>query len=151
MEIEKIAGLIYNLRRKCALKDLYFVQRAGITPAEYNCLLQFFDRRTLGMKEIGASLGITPAGVTRIVSELEKRGILERRIDPRDRRSINVLLTRKGGKIVDEIHQASLDLHAEIVSRIPGGERGKMIEAIEELTAAIDGWLASCGKPGLQD
>ncbi|UCD20057.1 MAG: winged helix-turn-helix transcriptional regulator [candidate division WOR-3 bacterium] len=139
--ISRLVELIFKLRKKCTLKDLFLVKKVGISYAEYNCLIQFNDADTIGMKELAARLDITPAGVTRIVSSLDERGIVERRIDRKDRREINVVLTRKGKRIVQDIHQASLDLHREIVKHINPKDCESIIQGIEQLTNAVAMWL----------
>ena len=140
-KVSRLADLIFTLRQKCALKDHYIVRRAGISQAEYNCLIQFFDTGTKGMKELGERLDITPGGVTRIITGLEEKGIVERRIDSEDRRGINVTLTPRGEGIVGEIRSASLGLHAEIIERIDPSSRQGVIDAIEQLIVAINDWL----------
>ncbi len=139
--VSKLADLIFTLRQKCALKDHYVVRRTGISPAEYNCLIQFFGAGTIGMKELGERLDITPGGVTRIITGLEEKGIVERRIDAEDRRGINVTLTRQGERIVGGLRDTSLALHSEIIERIDPTSRRKVIDAVEQLIHAINDWL----------
>lgn len=139
--VSKLADLIFTLRQKCAMKDLYVFKRAGVSSSEYNCLIQFFDTSEIGMKELGERLDITPGGVTRIITGLEEKGIVERRIDPEDRRGINVILTRNGEEIVQNIKQASLELHTEIIESIETDSRESVIAAMEKLIKAINSWL----------
>ncbi len=139
--VNQMAELVFTLRQKCALKDLHFVKMLGITAAEYNCLVQFFNTDSFGVKELAERLEITPGGVTRIVTSLEEKGIVERKISPEDRRGINVTLTPRGKKIVEEIRRASLDLHQEILQQIEPQYRKPVVEAIEKLVQAIDTWL----------
>lgn len=148
-KVSKLADLIFTLRQKCALKDHYVVRRAGISPAEYNCLMQFFEAGTIGMKGLGERLDITPGGVTRIITGLEEKGIVERRIDSEDRRGINVILTPEGERIVGDIRSTSLELHAEIIERIDPSSRQKVIDAVDQLIIAINGWLEA--NPEIKD
>ncbi len=136
-----MAKLVFDLRQKCARKDNYFVHTLDVSLAEYNCLVQFFDATTLGVKELSARLDISPGGVTRIISSLEEKGIIKRRISSEDRRNIDVILTKKGIRIVDKIRQASFELHAEIISHIEPEHRKAVLDALEQLTFAIDSWV----------
>ncbi len=139
---ERMANLVFTLRQKCAAKDMVFVRRLHITPAEFNCLLQFFNNDGLNVKELANRLHITPGGVTRIVTSLEKKGILKREIAPHDRRGILVSLTEEGKKVVYEIKHASEELHGEILEKIEDEHREAIVFAIEQLINAIDEWLA---------
>ncbi len=139
--VTKMARSVFTLRQKCALKDNYFVRSLDITTSEYTCLVQFFDSNIIGVKELSSRLDITSGGVTRILTSLEDKGIIKRRISPEDRRSIDVHLTKKGIEMVNHIRQASYDLHAEILSHIDPEHRQPVLNAIEELIKAIDHWV----------
>ena len=137
----RMAKLVFTLRQKCALKDDYFVNSLNITASEYNCLVQFFNSNTMGVKELAERLDITSGGVTRILTSLENKKIIERRISPDDRRNINVYLTKKGLSMVGRIRQASYDLHADILSHIRLDHQQPVLNAIEQLIKAIDNWV----------
>lgn len=137
----RMAELIFALRQKCAQKDLYFLRHADISPAEYGCLFQFFDADEAGMKELGERLDITPGGVTRIVTSLEEKGIVERRISPEDRREIRVALTGAGRRLVGRVRRESQELHAEIIGAIDPRRREAVVAGLEQLVRAISDWL----------
>ena len=142
-QVAKMAELMFTLRQKCALKDLHFVKRFGISSAEYNCLIQFYCTGSIGMKELGERLIITPGGVTRIITSLEEKELVKREIDPDDRRGINVKLTEQGELVVNDIRRASLELHKEILKQIKPTQHGAVFGAIEQLLDAIDTWLVA--------
>ena len=142
-QVAKMAELMFTLRQKCSLKDLHFVKRFGISSAEYNCLIQFYGMSSIGMKELGEHLSITPGGVTRIITSLEEKKLVKREIDPDDRRGINVNLTEQGERIVSDIRRASLELHNEILKQIKPDQHGAIVGAIEQLLGAIDTWLVT--------
>lgn len=144
----RMAKLVFNLRRKCAQKDNYFVKKFDISSSEYVCLVQFFDSNIMAIKDLAAQLDITSGGVTRILTSLEKKEIIERRISQEDRRNINVHLTQKGIAMVARIRKASYDLHGEILCHIEPEYREPVLTAVEQLAVAIDNWLISHEKKG---
>ncbi len=137
----KMADLIFTLRQKCAAKDMYFVHEFGITVAEYNCLVLFFQKESYGVKDLALELDITPGGVTRIITSLEKKGIIKRKISAEDRRNINVSLTRKGQNMVDALRDESREIHGKILKQIEPEFREPVVEALGHLTQGIDAWL----------
>ncbi len=137
----KIADLIFKLRQKCALKDAYFMKLIGISQSEYNCLVQFFDVESMGVKDLSERLEITPGGVTRIITSLENKGYVVRRISLDDRRNINVSLTSQGKKLVKKMRKAAIDIHREIFDQIDPDERENVARAIQTLLHALDVWL----------
>lgn len=137
----RMTKLVFTLRQKCAQKDDYFVDSLDITTSEYACLVQFFDSNILGIRELARRLDITSGGVTRILTSLERKKIIDRRISPDDRRNIDVHLTKKGSNMVSRIRQSSYDLHAEILNHIEAEHQQSVLNAIEQLIKAIDNWV----------
>lgn len=140
-QISRMAELIFTLRQKCAQKDIYFLRESDVSTAEYSCLIQFFNQEESGMKELGERLDISPGGVTRIVTSLEEKGIVDRQISKEDRREIRVALTARGKRLVQKIRRSSHDLHSEIISRIDPEQRQHVLIGMEQLVAAISDWL----------
>ena len=137
----EMAKTIFQLRQKCYTKDMFFVHAFNITLAEYNCLVLFFSRDVYGVKELAAALDITPGGVTRIVTSLEKKGIVKRRIAQEDRRNINVSLTKKGLAMVQKLREASVEIHGKILERMDEEHREPVLFALKQLGEAIDAWV----------
>lgn len=140
-DFSNIAELIFTLRQKCALKDLYFVKKMGISQAEFNCLAQFYEKDVLSVKELNEKLDLTPGGVTRVLTLLEKKGFIKRRISHEDRRSIDVILTKKGKEMVQKLQKEASKLHEEIFKQLDAPSREELVLSIEKLMHIIDNWL----------
>jgi DNA-binding MarR family transcriptional regulator len=59
--------------------------------------------------EIARSLGVTTATMTNRLDQLEKRGLLERKLDQRDRRALVIRLTKAGKDRATEAAQVTSD------------------------------------------
>jgi DNA-binding MarR family transcriptional regulator len=57
---------------------------------------------TLHIAEIGERLQIPKPQMTHLIDRLESLGIVARQADSRDRRTVNIMLTDKGRKILEE-------------------------------------------------
>jgi DNA-binding MarR family transcriptional regulator len=66
------------------------------------------DRR-LRMSELAERRLTHPSGVTRIVDQLERQGLVAREVDPSDGRSFHAVLTRRG---LERLREAQLTHHA---------------------------------------
>ncbi|MET7465167.1 MarR family transcriptional regulator [Nonomuraea sp. NPDC005501] len=95
--------------------------RHGLRPGEFDVLAAL--RRsgppyTMIPSELSAVLMMSRAGMTNRLDRLEQAGLVERRLDPADRRSFRILLTDKGRSVIDETlteHAANLaDLGAAL-------------------------------------
>ena len=86
-------------------------QIAGYNPSEIKVLFAIAhgtnEKKTdMKVSEIGKQLNVTSPTVTQIINKLEKDDIVLRNIDPSDRRAVNIRLTDKGYRIVDEAKTA---------------------------------------------
>ena len=54
------------------------------------------DTHTMKVSEISKALHVTSPTITQLLKGLEANGLIERHIDPADRRSVDVRLTEKG-------------------------------------------------------
>ena len=59
-------------------------------------LIHIRDHAGLSMKDLAAHLSITAPSATSLANALAKAGLVERRIDARDKRAVRVYLTKKG-------------------------------------------------------
>ncbi|MFB4318595.1 MarR family winged helix-turn-helix transcriptional regulator [Actinomadura sp. 21ATH] len=88
----------------------------GLTFAAYEALrlLAFARTGTLPMGKVGARLMVHPASVTNVIGRLERRGLVERRPSPDDRRVVLAAITPAGRELAEEataaLHDADFGL-----------------------------------------
>jgi DNA-binding MarR family transcriptional regulator len=85
---------------------------------------------------LSASLGVPPSRIVGIADELERRGLLQRRANPNDRRAHALRLTGSGRELLDELLAISRAHEAEICAGLPDPERQRLIELLELIVAA---------------
>jgi DNA-binding MarR family transcriptional regulator len=83
--------------------------------------------------EIGAAMGIDPSGLIATIDDLEGRGWLERRKDPRDRRRNVVVLTEAGTAKLSEAREVAFGRAKELTAPLSAKER----RALRDLLAKI--------------
>ncbi len=76
------------------------LKEAGLTPPQYFILSLLNERDGHSFKEVAHALGCTPATVTGIVDTMEKKGLVVRRPNPPDRRSLQIKITAKGQAVL---------------------------------------------------
>jgi DNA-binding MarR family transcriptional regulator len=62
----------------------------------------YFLREPLSMRELADHLVLDPSNLTALVDRLEELGLVERTVDPDDRRVKRVVLTPRGRALADE-------------------------------------------------
>ncbi|MEK3733084.1 MarR family transcriptional regulator [Paenibacillus sp. FSL M8-0334] len=79
------------------------------TPGEVRVLMSLLDRSEspelpgLKVSEISNRMRVTSPTITQFVKGLEKKGLVERVIDEKDRRAVRVCLTAEGKRVVEEV------------------------------------------------
>src|SRR5437588_7843005 len=64
-----------------------------VSPAFGSILLPLFEEDGLQIAELGRRAGLSKQTMTTMVRLMEARGLVERRLDPRDRRAARIFLT----------------------------------------------------------
>jgi len=96
--------------------------------------------RADGPQNLGAlaeSLGIHSSSATRLCDRLVARGLVERHAGTVDRRAINLVLTRRGQRIVERVMEWRRAEIRRIVGRIPAKQRGSLVDALAHFNAAV--------------
>ncbi|MCB1155963.1 MAG: MarR family transcriptional regulator [Leptospiraceae bacterium] len=71
------------------------LKKVGLTPVQFLALKGLYDRDGMTIKELSEMLVQDSTSITRLVDRLEKAGLVIRKTDSNDKRSINVFLSEK--------------------------------------------------------
>jgi DNA-binding MarR family transcriptional regulator len=69
---------------------------SDLTPPQYQVLYTLWDRDELPLKDLASACNCTRATITGLVDGLESKGLVSRKPNPDDRRSILAALTEEG-------------------------------------------------------
>ncbi len=81
---------------------------------------------------------VTSGTMTNRIDRLEKRGLVSRRPDPADGRSIIVSLTETGKTMVDAAFTELLKLEAELLEDLSEAQQALLASLLSELTAQFN-------------
>jgi DNA-binding MarR family transcriptional regulator len=137
---EAMANLTCDLAQTCNDKESYFASMFNLTPAEFKCLRLFNKVNSLSIKEITSRLKITPGRVTHILTSLEDKHFITRKIDELDKRNVIVHLTHKSEPFIKNLNDSHINLHEEILEKIPSEKRANLIALLEDLLRALKLW-----------
>ena len=94
--IPQVFHLVERLARKLRSTQRQTMRVAGLTPPQYVVLDALAKRDRRPLKELAETAHCTRATITGIVDVLERKGLVTRRPNPDDRRSLLVSLTKEG-------------------------------------------------------
>ena len=130
---ERLMRSAHRLRR-ASVKSL---APLGLTPAQERMLrLVARGDSPWRMGELAARMGIVPRSATSLVDALEQAGLVERAIDPDNRRSILVRLTAQGAELQREMSAARAEAGEQLFVGLDDGERELLAELLDKLAPA---------------
>ena len=95
-----------------ALADL------NLSAAEINALANLGEGGTLNIRQLSERTGTRASTLTSLLDRLENRGYLARELDPADRRSFRLPLTKAGQAAAAQVLAAIADLERSTLSRL---------------------------------
>ncbi len=75
----------------------------GLTQAQYRTLIYLYRQQGITQREMADILEIRPITLTRQLDQLAANQLIERRINPNDRRSFQLYLTKKAEPVIGEL------------------------------------------------
>ena len=99
---------------------------------------------TLAPSQLTRWLMLSPSGITSRLDRLEKLGLVERKATPEDRRSLLVVLTPEGKRVVDEAVTAHVANEARMLAPLSGAERKALDQILRKL---LDSFETASGEP----
>lgn len=127
--LDELAG--YAIRRaQIAIYTDFFaaVDDPDITPARFANLVIIGANPGLRQVEIARVQGVAKPGATALIDFWEKRGFVERRASPGDRRSNGIYLTKKGVRGLREL-KGRVKKHDRKMTRVLSREARKQLMA----------------------
>ncbi|MEU5941660.1 MarR family transcriptional regulator [Micromonospora sp. NPDC047548] len=117
------------------------VAELGLTPAAARALHQLDPERPLPARDLAEQLRCDRSNVTALVDKLEQAGLVERRVDPADRRQKTLLVTEAGRRMRERVHRVMSD------SRLLAGLSTEELATLRELVWKVSdgGCPEQCG------
>ncbi len=113
----------------------------GLTPAVARALHQLDPDRPLPARDLADQLRCDRSNVTALVDKLEQAGLVERRVDPADRRQKTLVVTEAGRLMREQVHRVLSD------SRLLAGLSTDELSVLRELVWKVSdgGCPEDCG------
>ena len=101
------------------LSRLMKEEELPITPDQFRLLSHLWENDGLQQSELAICTNRNRANITRIIDILERKGIVERKDDPDDRRVYRIYLTDKGKSLREETAQCAMQSIDDSLQGIP--------------------------------
>jgi DNA-binding MarR family transcriptional regulator len=136
-------GVVVYLHKHCN-SDLFEAVGALELSLTQIKLLHCLDEAEseLSLGAVAELVHVSLAAASRTVDDLVRRGFVERREDPEDRRMKRVQPTEEGRAVIRRLNAARLEGLEEFVQRLTPGERALLTDALSKLLERPD--VAAC-------
>jgi DNA-binding MarR family transcriptional regulator len=134
----EVFGRIFRLSRAMGDRMEKAYEPFGISRGEFDVLATLRrsgEPYTLSPRQLSATLMLTTGGMTGRLDKLERAGLLRRSPDPHDRRGLQVTLTEKGLRLIDEAVGAGLVEQTAALSTLDDEQAGQLADLLRQLLA----------------
>lgn len=108
---------------------------AGLTPSQLSALTSVEHNGPLTLGRLAEHERVAPPSVTKVVVKLEEAGLVERRLDDRDRRVAWVSITAAGTARLATIRQRKTEWLSARLAKLGDDDRRRIADALAALDA----------------
>ncbi|MDH3236894.1 MAG: MarR family transcriptional regulator [Alphaproteobacteria bacterium] len=108
----------------------------GVTAAQWGVLIGLHEGASQTVRGLAAFLSVDGGAVTRLIDRLEGKGLVQRRVDRTDRRSVILSLTEAGEALIPPLVQAVDEHDAATLGGLSVTERRQFLAVLSRLLVA---------------
>ena len=106
----------------------------GLTTLQFAALMKLWELGDLSQNQLGRLTAMDPNTIQGVVQRLERRGFVERRPDPEDRRRKALALTSCGEALAGSLVENGLRISELPLDPLTASERRQFLALINKLT-----------------
>jgi len=110
----------------------------GLSHGLLSALATVARRGPLRPADLAAAELVSPPSITRVIADLESRGLVAREPDPLDGRAFLLLITAEGSAAIERARTARAAAMAEVLDGLATNEREAIASALPALERAVD-------------
>ncbi|MFG3658671.1 MarR family winged helix-turn-helix transcriptional regulator [Streptomyces sp. NPDC047706] len=110
----------------------------GVELRHFAVLIVLMDRGPTVQRDLATATGMDKAGIMRVVDDLERGGLAERKAVPGDRRARAVEITPAGIELFDAAHVSAEPLAGRLVAELGPGEPEKLMDLLTRVAYPAD-------------
>lgn len=111
----------------------------NITPGQYGVLSCLWKNGSCTPKEIAQILRLENSTISGVLDRMQKRGLIDRVVDPNDRRSVQVVPTEEGSALRDDVLRVIDELNVEILAGFSPSQRSVLVECLRQIGKVDEG------------
>lgn len=113
------------------------VAAAGLHPREFALLRAVAADDPPSQRDVADRLGLPPSRVVGLVDQLVERGLVERAVDPTDRRTRRIALTSQGSRALRRAQARADQMQEAMVQDLSPAELATTRRALQQISARL--------------
>ena len=135
--IDQLDKMIMQFYEKLSNWEETVAEQVGLTPRQCHAVSELGFAGKIRMKLLSERLGVTTGTMTIMADRLQKRNLIQRVEDAKDRRAFNIGLTEKGRAIYHSHMQHHRQLGNELFSSLSPKEVMTFLSLLEKIMQGI--------------
>jgi len=107
----------------------------GITPGQYGVLNYLWEMKQANPKELAQELSLENSTISGVLDRMQKKGLIDRLLDPNDRRSIQVVLTPAGAALEEDVLSAVEEVNRQILSPFDPDTSETLLRCLQQIAS----------------
>ena len=134
---EPIFDLIFELDKKYQQEKDLFIETIDLSQAEYNLFICLKHCEHFNSYSIAEKMNLSLSRVSRIIEKMVSKKYLTRATNKKDRRAIDIAITKKGKQISEQISDFIIYRSSEIEKKLKPSEFNEMKTNLSKLIDII--------------
>jgi DNA-binding MarR family transcriptional regulator len=138
------AHLARRFNQICLGVTAEILEGEGLTPLLFGVLVAVLEEPGRGQKQVADRMGVDAVNFGQMIDELEGKGLVERKIDPNDRRARELYVTEPGAALRRRLSPSLLAAQERLLAPLSPDERTALLDMLARVIEAND----SYARPG---
>ena len=134
---ESIAPLMRGLARECTQALETRLAAHNVTSGMWFPLRVLWEHDGILQHQLQKELGTAQPTLVAALDRLERRGLISRRRNKKDKRHVHVHLTKRGKELEGEIHHYADEVQDMITANVTKGELDTLFKVIDKMKRAL--------------
>ena len=131
--IEHIMSCVFQLKQRLAHAARQTDQQFGLTPVHWYVLSLLHRVAIETMGDVAAKLCVSKGAATQILDVLVAKKLVQRTLDPHDRRVVRLWLTTQSQLMTDHFQQYMTEAVADLFAALSDAELAQLGQLIDKL------------------
>jgi len=105
-----------------------------LTPTQFAALIRIHEETSCSQNLLGRKISVDVATIKGVVDRLKKRGLIELRPDPQDKRRTLISLMPKTKDMMDELYAAGEKISDETLRLLTASEQERLIQLLTKIS-----------------